>query len=154
MRWTPHELTKWLRRAGAAGALAAAFALTGPFHYSDLGLPFPDTIAHGFLFYALTLALFAASPRSRATDLALAMVAVGAASELAQAVVGREMSLHDLAGDSAGVLAAFAPVAVGRLRGLVRSHPHVSFAELRARDRRRRGRGAPAADDAGAAAGP
>ena len=137
MALTPHKLMVWVRRGGAATAMAAAFALTGPIHYSDLGLPFPDTVAHGLLFYGLTLILFACLPRSRSAELALAMVAIGAGSEVAQAMVGREMSFHDFAGDSAGVLAAYAPVVVGRLRDLVRTHPHVSFAELRNLDRRR-----------------
>jgi VanZ family protein len=137
MALTPHMLMVWLRRGGVVAALATAFALTGPFHYSDLGLPFPDTVAHGLLFYALTLVLLAALPRSRSMELVLAMMAIGAASEVAQAMVGREMSFNDFAGDSVGVLAAYAPVMVGRLRELVRSHPHVSFAELRRQDRRR-----------------
>jgi hypothetical protein len=138
MALTPHKLMTAFRRAGAVGAMAAAFALTGPFHYSDLGLPFPDTVAHGLLFYALTLALMVALPRSRAEDLALAMLAIGAASEVAQIPFGREASIHDFLGDAAGVVAAYAPVAAGRLRVLVRTHPHVSFAELRRGDRRRR----------------
>lgn len=141
---TPHRVMIWLRRGGAVAAMAAAFALTGPFHYSDLGLPFPDTVAHGLLFYALTLILLTCLPRSRTAELALAMAAIGGASEVAQAMVGREMSFHDFAGDCAGVLAAYAPVAVGRLRDLVRSHPHMSFAEIRRRDRRRGRRVSPA----------
>ena len=136
---TPHGLTVWIRRGGAVAAMTTAFALTGPFRYEDLGLPFPDTVAHGLLFYALTLALAACLPRSRSAELAAAMVAVAAASELAQAMVGREMSFHDFAGDCAGVAAAYAPVAVSRLRELARTHPHRSFAEIRRLDRRRGG---------------
>ena len=136
MALTPHMLMTALRRLGAMGAAATAVALTGPFHYADLGLPFPDTVAHGFLFYALTLALLAALPRSRSEELALSMVAIALGSEVVQIPFGREASVHDFLGDLAGVAAAYAPVAVGRLRALVRSHPHVSFAELRRRDRR------------------
>ena len=41
------------------------------------------------------------------------------------------------AGDSAGIAAAYAPVAIGRLRELTRTHPHLTFAELRRIDPRR-----------------
>lgn len=136
MRLTPHKLMRAFRFAGVLAAAAAVVALTGPFRYRDLGLPFPDTVAHALLFYGLTLATTAALPRSRAAEIALAMVGIGACSELAQSLVGREMSLHDLAGDSAGVFAAYAPVAIGRLRELTRTHPHMTFAELRRIDRR------------------
>jgi hypothetical protein len=111
-------------------------ALSGPFKYDDLHLPFPDTVAHAMLFYGLTLIATGALPRSRAFDVALAFVGLGVASELAQSLVGREMSFHDFFGDLAGITAAYAPVAVGRLRELARTHPHVSFAELRRTDRR------------------
>lgn len=136
-----------LLRAGAVIAgLAAVAALSGPFRYSDLNLPFPDTVAHGMLFYGLTLVATGALPRSRALDVALAFVGLGAASEFAQSLVGREMSFHDAFGDAVGVVAAYAPVAVGRLRELARTQPHVTFADLRRMDRRSaRGERQPAA---------
>jgi VanZ family protein len=136
MRLTPYKLMRAFRFAAVLAAVSAVVALTGPFRYRDLGLPFPDTVAHALLFYGLTLAATAALPRSRAAEIAIAMVGIGFASELAQALVGREMSLHDLAGDSVGVLFAYAPVAIGRLRELTRTHPHMTFAELRRIDRR------------------
>lgn len=136
MRLTPHRLMRACRFGAILAAASAAVALTGPFRYRDLGLPFPDTVAHALLFYGLTLGATAALPRSRAAEIAVAMVGLGAASEVAQALVGREMSFHDLAGDTAGVVLAYAPVAVGRLRELTRTHPHMTFAELRRIDRR------------------
>jgi len=136
MRLTPHKLMMLLRAGAVIAGLAAVAALSGPFKYSDLNLPFPDTVAHGMLFYGLTLVATGALPRSRAFDIALAFVGLGAASEFAQSLVGREMSLHDVLGDTAGVVAAYAPVALGRLRELARTHPHVTFAELRRTDRR------------------
>ena len=139
MPLTPHMLMTGLRRAGVAAAAGAAIALTGPFHYSDLGLPFPDTVAHALMFYALTVMLLAALPRSRSAELALSMLVIGAASEVAQIPFGREASLHDWAGDAAGVAMAYAPAIVAELRALMRTHPHVSFSELRRRDRRQRG---------------
>ena len=137
MRLTPHVLMTALRRAGALAAVAAVVALTGPIHYADLHLPFPDTVAHAILAYGLMVLSLAAFPRSRASDIALAAVGLSIASEMAQALVGREMSLHDVLGDSSGVAAAYAPVAIGRLRELARTHPHLTFAELRRIDPRR-----------------
>jgi VanZ family protein len=138
MALTPHKTMIALRRGAILGALAAGVALVGPFRYSDLGLPFPDTIAHAILFYGLTVGAMAALPRSRATDIALTMTALAAGSELAQMTVGREASVHDTLGDLLGVAVAYVPVAVGRLRELTRLHPHTSFAEIRRNDPRRR----------------
>jgi VanZ family protein len=126
-----------IRRGGVLAGLAAVVALTGPFHYADLGLPFPDSVAHALLAYGLTVLAFGAFPRSRSSDVVLVALGLAIASEMAQALVGREMSLHDVAGDSAGIAAAYAPVAIGRLRELIRTHPHLTFAELRRIDPRR-----------------
>lgn len=136
MRLTPHKLTVLLRAAVLVTGVAAVVALSGPFRYGDLNLPFPDTVAHAALFYGLTLVATGALPRSRAFEIALAFIGLGVASEFAQSMVGREMSLHDVVGDAAGVTLAYAPVAIGRLRELTRTHPHVSFAELHRIDRR------------------
>lgn len=137
MPLTPHRLMMMLRAAGVAAGLCAAVALAGPFHYADLGLPFPDFIAHGLLFYGLGALMLSALPRSRTADLTRALLSVGVASELVQALVGREMSLGDFAGDAAGVTLAVLPTYLAQFRALVRDHPHVTFAELRRMDRRR-----------------
>lgn len=136
MRLTPYRLMQGLRVGGAVGGIAAVIALTGPFSYRDLGLPFPDHVAHALLFYSVTLAMLTALPRSRAGEVAIVAILLGAMSELAQAALGREASWKDFAGDSVGVAVAFAPVWVTRLRELVRTYPHLSFAEIRAQDRR------------------
>ena len=137
MRLTPHTLIRMLRAGAIVAGLAAVAALSGPFKYEDLNLPFPDTVAHGMLFYGLTLAVTGALPRSRAFEIALAFVGLGALSEFGQSLIGREMSFHDFFGDLAGVAAAYAPVAIERLRHLDRTQPHTTFAELRRTDRRR-----------------
>lgn len=137
MRLTPNTLMQTLRVGGLLALGSAGVALAGPFHYDDLGLPFPDTVAHAILFYGVTLALLTALPRSRAADIAVGAVAVGALSEIVQALVGREMSLHDFAGDCIGVTFAYAPVAITRLRELIRTYPDLTFAEISARDPRR-----------------
>lgn len=136
MRVTPHRVMQTLRAGAVVAGVAAAVALAGPFKYEDLGLPFPDTVAHAILFYGVTLALLSALPRARANEVAMIALLLGAMSEVVQQAFGRQMSLHDLAGDSVGVAAAYAPVAITRLRELARLHPHLSFAEIRAQDRR------------------
>ena len=144
MPLTPHRLLTALRFAGIVGGLAALIALTGPFKYDQLGLPFPDTVAHALLFYGLGALMLGALPRSRTSDLALALAGLGIASEITQSLVGREMSLHDFAGDLVGVGLLFVPVYLGRFRDLVRTHPHASFGDLRRQDRRQAGTRRPA----------
>jgi hypothetical protein len=139
MRLTPQVVMTALRRLAGLGALTAAVLLIGPFHYADFHLPFPDTAAHGLLFYGLSVLAFCALPRLRSAEVALGVVAVGAISEVVQSLVGREMSWHDLMGDTIGVTAAYVPVAVQRLRELARVHPDATFAEIRRLDRRRGG---------------
>lgn len=143
MTLTPHKLMTALRGVGIAVAIAALIALTGPFKYKDLGLPFPDTVAHGILFYGLAVLLIGALPRSRTFDLGWMLLVLGVATEIAQAIIGREASFKDFAGDAAGIAAAIAPTYLAQLRALVRTHPHTSFAELKTLDRRQGPRGRP-----------
>lgn len=136
---TPHKLMLALRGTAIAAGVGAVLALTGPIHYEDLGLPFPDSVAHAALFYALSVLMLAALPRSRAVDMALALTLIGGLSEVVQGLVGRDMDVRDWMADAVGVAAAFAPAAVAQFRALVRRWPHATFSELRARDRRRQG---------------
>lgn len=125
---TPHRLMIVLRGAGVLGGLAALIALTGPFRYDQLGLPFPDTVAHALLFYGLGSLMLGALARSRTSDLVWTLVGLGGASEIAQSLVGRETSLHDLVGDLAGTALVFLPVYLGRFRAwseLIRTSPLV-----------------------------
>ena len=134
---TPHQLMIAVRAAGIATGLAALIALGGPFRYDELGLPFPDTVAHGLLFYGLAVLMLGALPRSRTSDIGWTLVGLAVATEIGQALVGREMSLHDAAGDVMGAVLALAPTYVAQFRALVRSHPHTGFADLRKTDRRK-----------------
>ena len=136
MRLTPHTVMQALRIGGVAAGVAAVIALAGPFRYADLGLPFPDTVAHALLFYGVTLAMLTSLPRARANEVAVIAILLGGMSEVVQSMFGRQMSFHDFTGDSVGVAVAYAPVAITRLRELVRLHPHLTFAEIRAADRR------------------
>ena len=136
MRLTPHRVMQTLRVGGVSAGVAAVIALAGPFRYEDLGLPFPDTVAHAVLFYGVTLAMLTSLPKARANEVAVIAVMLGGMSEVVQAVFGRSMSFIDFAGDCVGVTAAYVPIAITRLRELSRLHPHMTFAEIRAADRR------------------
>ena len=136
MLGTPHQLMIAVHAAGIAAGLAALLALGGPFRYDDLGLPFPDTVAHGLLFYGLAILMLGALPRSRTIDIGWTLIGLAVATEIGQSLVGREMSLHDAAGDITGAALALAPTYVAQFRAVVRSHPHARFADLRKMDRR------------------
>lgn len=142
MALTPRKLTRAVRIAGVAAGMAALFALTGPFRWADLGMPFPDFIGHAMLFYGLAVLMMAALPRSRTADLAVGLLVIAAGSEVLQSLVGREMGWSDFLGDSAGVAAAVVPTYLAAFRRLVREHPDATLAELRALDRRRSRRAA------------
>jgi VanZ family protein len=122
---------------GLAALCLAALMLAPAFQGAERYFGLTDGEAHAIAFYGLTLISILAAPRVRRNDLALAMVAIGAAMELAQSVTGRSASFSDLAADSIGVFAAWAPTQVERVRRLARVHPYLSFAEIRAIDRRR-----------------
>lgn len=96
-----------------AGAIGTVLLL-GSFNVPDGW----DKLAHGAMFYGLTLLALAALPSNRKEDIALAVVAIAAASEVAQYFAGRDMSLADWLVDTVGVFVATAPVYVGRMRHL------------------------------------
>lgn len=96
-----------------AGAIGTVLLL-GPFNASDGW----DKLAHGAMFYGLTLLALASLPSNRKEDIALAVVAIAGASEVAQHFAGRDMSLFDWLADTAGVCLATAPVYVARMRHL------------------------------------
>lgn len=100
--------------------LVLAGLTLGPFQGLERRLGLSDAAAHAIAFYVLSLVLFAAAPRSRRSDLALCAFGVGILIEALQALVGRSLSLSDLAADGAGVLAAFAPAYVERTRARLR----------------------------------
>ncbi|WP_374389134.1 vanz family protein [Brevundimonas sp.] len=123
-----------LVRLGLGLFLLVLAALTlGPFQGLERRLGLSDAAAHAIAFYGLSLALFAAAPRSRRSDLALCAFGVGVLIEALQALVGRSLSLSDLAADAAGVLAAFAPAYIERTRTRLRRG---TGADVGFRDRR------------------
>jgi VanZ family protein len=109
-----------VRTAVAVLGLALAVLLLGPdMHLEDL-LGISDKIAHGAAFYTLTLGLFACFARNRRTDLGLIVIFIGAATEVVQAMVGRDGNFPDFAADATGILAAMLPATIERIRLSIR----------------------------------
>ena len=134
----PIDVTRAARGAVVVGGMGVALLMLAPmFQGAEQMFGLTDKQAHGLAFYVATLTAMLSLPRMRRTDLALAMLALGAAAEMAQAITGRSASFTDLSADAVGIFAAWAPSQVERLRYLSRNYPYRTFAEIRAGDRRR-----------------
>lgn len=108
------------RLALCAGGAIVCILMLGPFQGAERHFGLNDFAAHVIAFYGLACLCFMAGPRLRRNDLALVLLAVGAASEVAQAMVGRSASFQDLAADGLGVLTAWLPSQIETLRSRVR----------------------------------
>jgi VanZ family protein len=115
----------------AAGLLLVGTLLFGPFQGAEAVFYLTDKQAHVLAFFALTTLSLAAAPRIRRGDLALVIVALAGATEIAQACVGRDGNVADMAADSIGVLLAWAPTHVTAIRASARN-------QFRPVERRRR----------------
>lgn len=100
----------------ALGSTFVAIVLLGPFQGAEHALNLTDKQAHGLAFYIFTTVAFAAAPKVRWKELAMAALALAAASEIAQSLVGRDGSLGDVMADATGIVLATAPVAFMRIR--------------------------------------
>jgi hypothetical protein len=102
-----HRLTVVLARCVLAfGSLFVAVVLLGPFQGAERNLMLTDKQAHGLAFFIFTLVSFAAAPRIRRGDLVLTALGLAAASEIAQALVGRDGNIADFKADGIGILVA------------------------------------------------
>ena len=97
------------RAALVLGSATAAFLMLGPFQGAERLLLLSDKQAHAIAFFTLTSLSFLAAPRMRKMDLAFGALALGAAVEVAQLLVGRSGSVLDLSADAVGVFMAWAP---------------------------------------------
>lgn len=127
--------TVFLARVGLFLTLSIVFTLMlGPFEGAEALFLLTDKEAHILALFALTIFAFMAAPRMRRNDLALALVALGACTEVAQAVVGRDGNTADFVANALGVFAAWAPAHAQVVRQRARSGRHTE---------RRSGRHAP-----------
>ena len=134
--FTPNQISLAARSLLMLGGLCMAVLMLGPFQGAERYFGLTDFEAHAVAFYGLCALCFLAGPRMRRNDIAIVILALGAAAEVAQSVTGRSASFSDLAADMVGVLAAWAPTQIERLRQLAREHPHSRFRELGRRARR------------------
>lgn len=114
-----------VRVAVGVGFAAMVVLLLGPFQGLEQHFGLSDKTAHAAAFYVLSLALFAALPGLRRTDLALGLLAFAAATEIGQTMTGRSGSIADFAADGTGVLIAVLPAMVERLRYILGRAPAV-----------------------------
>jgi VanZ family protein len=102
------------------GCAVGAVLLLGPFQGAERLIGLSDKEAHAIAFFCLTAAALLAAPRIRRNDLALVVIALGASSEVAQTLVGRNGGVDDLLADCVGVFAAWAPTYVEHFRRRLR----------------------------------
>ncbi|WP_309645309.1 VanZ family protein [Phenylobacterium sp.] len=99
----------------AAGAICV-IGMVGPFQGVEENFVPADKAAHFIAFYGLTALMMAAFRKNRRLEIALAAALVGGSIEIAQMVVGRGVSLGDLAADTAGAFAVWIPMWLQSLR--------------------------------------
>ena len=100
----------------AAGAICV-IGMVGPFQGVEETFVPADKAAHFIAFYGLTALMMAAFRKNRRLEIALAAALLGGSIEIAQMVVGRGVSLGDLAADTAGAFAVWVPMWLQSLRG-------------------------------------
>lgn len=99
-----------------AAALTCAVGMLGPFQGVEKNFVPADKAAHFIAFYGLTALMMAAFRKNRRLEIALAAALLGGCIEVAQIVIGRGVSLTDLAADAAGAFAVWAPMWLQSLR--------------------------------------
>ncbi|MDB5455145.1 MAG: hypothetical protein JWP92_730 [Caulobacter sp.] len=135
---TPHFLAKATRVLLFSGSGAALLLMLGPFQGAEAMFGLTDKAAHALTFAALISLAFISYPNLRRADMALTAIMLAGGVELAQLGTGRDGSLADWAAGAGGVIAVYLPGQIERLRYLAREHGDISFAALKANDRRSR----------------
>ena len=115
-------------------AAVAVVLLLGPFGAPDGW----DKVLHAAGFYGFTLLALACFPWHRKGDLIVTVLALGASSELAQGITGRDMSVFDFCADAAGVALAAGPIYVARFRQIAQRQPNLAGAPAQPIERRQR----------------
>ncbi len=116
--------TTWLWTVGAASALvwgliALVVASVGPVQYVP-HIFFSYRLEHFLAFYAITILAAVGLPGTRLTFIGASMVVLAATLELIRTAIPPHQSsaLRDYSADVGGVVAAVAPIIVGRFRNL------------------------------------
>jgi hypothetical protein len=109
----------WTARAALLAVFAVAlYGAIDPRHNHAAAAPPPDAVEHIIYGYLLTLLTIAAAPRLSPWLIGAAFLGIGVVFEATQAVglVAGTAQWQDLVSNLAGVVAALAPLALGRLR--------------------------------------
>lgn len=134
----PAHIVTAARIALAAGFLLVAVLALGPFQGIEHVIGLGDKAAHAVAFGGLLAIAFLAFPRMRRNDLALAVLVLGAAVEIAQLMAaGRSPSLMDWLADAAGVCIVHGLSMIEMVRKVAREQGDMTFAQVEAGDRRR-----------------
>lgn len=143
---TPKGLRSISRICLVAAAVGAGALLLGPFARIEERILLTDKEAHLLGFYGLSLLCYVAFPHRRRNDLAASLILLAGASELVQAMVGRDGDLWDWVADVAGVSLTLAPLIAENMRRAMREAPNLPLSRALARaDRRRRASADPGA---------
>ena len=137
---TPHRAVIAMRIVTAIAVAGLLIVTLGPFQGAESRAGLSDKAAHVIAFYCITLLAFSTAPRTRRTDLAIAILGLGVLIELIQGATGRSLSVGDLAADGLGVVAALAPTWVEGFRQQARRRPYLPLGQIAKIDRRRRGK--------------
>lgn len=114
------SLVPWIARAALLAVLAVAFAgAIDPHHNAERAVPPADVVEHVAYGYLLTVLTIASLPRVNPWWIGAGFLAVGGGFELMQVfgLVSGTFQWKDLGSNLAGVVAALAPLALGRRAG-------------------------------------
>ncbi len=120
-----------------AGALAVAVLTLGPFQGLESHFGLTDKEAHAIAFGGLLAVSFLAFPKMRRNDLMIAALVLGAAVEVAQVIAHRDGNIPDFLADAAGILTVYGASMIETVRKMAREQGDLTFAQIKAMDRRR-----------------
>ena len=116
---TMQTVIAWMGRAALLAVLAVAIAgAIDPHHNAARNAPPPDVVEHVVYGYLLTVLTVLALPGLSPWRIGAGFLAVGAGFEFAQVagLVSGTFQWKDLVSNTAGVVAALAPMALARIR--------------------------------------
>jgi VanZ family protein len=124
-------------RSCLALGLGAVLVLTlGPFQGLEQVFGLNDKAAHILAFSGLTAIAFLAVPRRRRGDIVRALIFLGGAIEMIQAIEGRDASFLDWVADAVGVYGIYGAGMIEVVRQQARERSRMTFSRVSANDRR------------------
>jgi len=120
-----------------AGSLAVVVLTLGPFQGAEGHFGLTDKEAHAIAFGGLLAVSFLAFPKMRRNDLMIAALVLGAAIEIAQVIAHRDGNVADWLADAAGIVTIYGASMIETVRKMAREQGDLTFAQIKAMDRRR-----------------